>query len=173
MLLIVRAISGRFITAAPSAAGLIARCEALLNQRKEYTLKFHDIIKSAALEFARKNATVVPGEIVETNWGWKKPHKVMISHVGAALACGDFNREVWEFHAELVMTYYAFKLDKNGEPKTEPGGCIVLSTFTKADGTEWQMAKNTINNATVHWHLPESWRWDNDSSKYVKGAESV
>lgn len=97
----------------------------------------------------------------------------MISHVGAVIAHDGFDKIVREFHAILVMTYYAFRLDKEGKPKTKSGDCIVLREFIKTDGTVWSQVGCPLNNAVVHWHLPESWEWDDNSGEYVAGAESV
>lgn len=122
-------------------------------------MEFHDIIKTSALEFARKNAIVMPGEIVETTWcgRWKKPHKVQIYQVGACLSHDDFDTQKREFKAVLEMCYYALRLKADGTPKDTPGCGIVLQHFVAADGREWSQSQNVVNNAAVHWSLPESW----------------
>ena len=122
-------------------------------------MRFHDIIKAEALEFARKNAIVMPGDIVETTWGnsWKKPRKVQVYQVGACLAHDEFDTQTREFEAVLEMSYYALRLKGDGTPKDRPGAGIVLCHFVTDDGTEWRQSRQTINNATVHWSLPESW----------------
>jgi hypothetical protein len=101
----------------------------------------------------------MPGDIVETTWGnqWKKPRKVQIYQVGACLAHDEFDTQKREFEAVLEMSYYALRLKADGTPKDKPGCGIVLWQFTKLDGTPWAQSRNTINNATVHWSLPESW----------------
>lgn len=122
---------------------------------------FHEIIKAAALEFARANAIVMPGDYVMTQWGdWKKPHKVQISSVGAALAHSEFDEEKREFPAILEMTYCAVRLKADGTPKDNPHyGQIVLTSFVTQDGRAWQQSRNIIENATVQWDLPESRRY--------------
>ena len=118
---------------------------------------FHSIIKAAALAFARENAIVMPGDFVLTQWGrWKKPHKVQISQVGAALACGKFDPEKREFHASLEMTYYAWRLKADGKPRERYHGGIALTSFVTEAGEKWQQSKQVISHAAVHWELPES-----------------
>lgn len=121
--------------------------------------EFHEIIKEAALKWARKNAIAMPGEIVETIWGdWKKPHKVIIYSVGCHLCAGDFDRQKWEFKAELEMAYCGLRIyPKQPLPDKNPGCGLVLNNFKKTDGVLWRSTKEGINNATVHWELPESW----------------
>jgi len=130
-----------------------------LRQKGKKMNDFHNIIKVAALEFARANAIVMPGDIVLTNWGgaWKKARKVQIYAVGSALAHDDFDPQQREFRATLEMTYYALRLKANGEPRDKPGCGIVLRDFITQDGVEWKESRNVINNAVVHWKLPESW----------------
>jgi hypothetical protein len=119
---------------------------------------FHNIIKAAALEFARANAIVTPGDIVLTQWGtWKKPHRVQISSVGAALAYGKFDREKGEYPAVLEMTYTALRLRANGDLRDKPGCGIALKGFITLEGVAWEQSRNVFNSALVCWDLPELW----------------
>ena len=121
---------------------------------------FHEIIKAAALEFARANAVVIPGDFVTTQWGsWKKSHRVQICEVGAALAYGEFDRQKREFPAILEMFYTAARLRADGTLFDKPGNGIVLSEFITENGITWKQSRQIFNSVLVHWSLPESWRY--------------
>jgi len=135
-------------------------------------MEFHEIIKAAALEYARANAIVMPGDVVYTTWGgaWQKLHKVQICGVGAALAehhpvpYEEFNSAL--FVPLLEMTYYACRLRADGTRKFK-GSAIVLTEFTTEEGVEWHRTHIPLNKYAFHWELPESWPYDHDLKDYV------
>ena len=127
---------------------------------------FHNLIKNAAIEFARTNAIVMPGDYVTTLWGgWKKPRRVQIYAVGAALAHSDVDPIKHEFRAVLEMTYYALRLNKKGDSREKTGVGIVLKNFITEDGQKWEQSAKLINNATVHWKIPESWPYNPETGR--------
>jgi hypothetical protein len=119
---------------------------------------FHDVIKAEALKFARANAIAMPGDYVMTQWrDWKKPHRVQICAVGAALASAEFNKVKREFPATLEMFYCAVRLNADGLLRDLNGSGIVLTHFITETGITWKQSQNVINHGAVHWDLPESW----------------
>lgn len=135
-------------------------------------MDFHETIKTAALEYARANAIVMPGDYVFTQWsGWKKPHKVLVCSVGAGLRCGEFDPQKREFHAELAMTYYALRLKADGTRK-DIDTAIVLMEFSTESGVKWKRTKETFNSPLVHWDLPESWPY-NPATKRIDPPNST
>lgn len=133
----------------------------------EVVADLQDVVESAALEYARSNAIVLPGDTVITTWGgqWKKPHKVVVVRVGAALASSYIRHRDPPFVAQFEMEYIGLRLDKNGAPPQNQAG-LVLREFETETGQTWKQTKETINHQAYSWELPESW-------KYVTGKGYV
>lgn len=121
-------------------------------------------LKKMAIEFAAQNTLVEYGEIVETLWGsWKKPHRVKIYDIGAALSLhnwkivdGRRDYSCDSLTPAFAMFYYALRLKADGSPKDKEGkGGIVLNNFKKDNGTVWQETNEVLNHAGYHWTLPK------------------
>ena len=128
-------------------------------------MKLAETLEKLALEFAAKNAIVKHGEIVETVWGdWKRPHKVKIYSIGAALSLHhwkningqkDYSTEK-ACHPRFGMTYCALRLFADGRAKDKVGSGIVLRNFKTANGTIWEETEEVINHCAYSWELPKS-----------------
>ena len=123
-------------------------------------MKFEESIKKYALEYARENTIVQRGEIVETLWGdWKKPHKVKINKIGAALSIQSWDilknggRKYKKTRPSFAMFYYALRLKADGGQKDEDGRGIVLTNLRKMDGKTWVETDEVLNYAAYHWSL--------------------
>lgn len=118
-------------------------------------IDFNDLLKNTALDFARKNAIATKGDIVTTVWAdRKKPHKVVISDVGAGLSY-VFDEDEKEFKATLEMFYYAKRLTAAGSVFAgDENGGIVLNYFVKSNGTKWEQSGHIINHGAYNWTLP-------------------
>ena len=124
--------------------------------------KFEEIIKEYALDFAAKNAIVEYGEIVDTLWyGWKNPHKVKITTIGAGLSLnnweiinGQRNHTNTGLIPKFGMFYYAKRLKSDGSIKFEGDSGIVLTNFKKANGMIWEETHELINHSWYSWVLP-------------------
>lgn len=122
-------------------------------------MEIKDLLKKHAIEYAAKNTIVRYGEIVETRWAdWKKPHKVKIDKIGAALSVHSWRivngRKRYKKHvASFAMYYYAMRLTADGSPKDKAGQGIVLGNFKKADGQIWQATDEVLNHVAYHWRL--------------------
>ncbi len=102
-------------------------------------------IKQLIIAHAPKPIAKV-GDVVWTNWGWKKPHKVQISAinaeiVGANLSHGDVMRDYpgGKFPILRVeLSYTAVRLDRRGVPKDKEGCGIILRNLTTLSGEKWE-----------------------------------
>jgi hypothetical protein len=90
------------------------------------------------------------GDIVTTNWGWKKPHKARIYTIAAEIV--NLNLTIRE--RELLgiknwigveCDYFANRINDKGEPTGAQG--MVLTNFTTEDGREWKKIGHTFNHA--------------------------
>ena len=116
-------------------------------------MKLKTTLKKLALEYAAAHSIVEYGEIVETVWGdWKKPRKVKIYKIGAALSLSSPE-------PKFCMFYCAQRLSLNGKIKEQSGCGIVLNNFkklgwSKMDGTVWRETDEAINSGVYAWELP-------------------
>ena len=124
-------------------------------------MEFKKIIKACAIEFAKKNSIVMPGEIVETVWpGWKKPHQVKIYDIGSAISLNSWKNIKGDKRyckdvctPKFGMYYYAQRLKADGTPKDKKGCGIVLDNFKTKSGKKWEQTHELINHCAYHFSI--------------------
>ena len=125
-------------------------------------MEIKDLLKKHAIEYATNNTIAQYGEVVETIWAnWKKPHKVKIYEIGAALVINSWyfvkgQRKYKKTSEFFAMYYFALRLKPNGTPKDKAGSGIVLNDFRKENGKRWRSTNDVLNHVRYHWRLPKS-----------------
>jgi hypothetical protein len=136
-------------------------------------------LSQAAKKYGQENMIVRPGDVVMKDCGTKgilrrvKIVAVDVELVAVSIRKYNYTTHKWDgpgWVLEFSMSYGGQRLKKDGSVLGDKSTAVVLSDFTKDDGTVWQRQRNDrhktfFNHVALCWEIESA--YDHDKREYV------
>ena len=111
----------------------------------------HEVLRPAAMEYAKQNVIAMPGDIVSGNWGdWKKDRNLLITNVSVEVIGKYIVDRGWR--AVFQMVYVAKRIKADGSIwDGDKSGGIVPAYIDADDGKTWMREQGTFNHSALRF----------------------